>query len=899
MSAGPLPLPRVARALIAWLIPESWRDSVEGDLLEERARRLGHGRRGGLLWMARDTVLTGIRLRLARRRERRLEPRRQGRGVLDAAGSDLAQAWRRLRASPVQALAAILTLALGIGASAAVFNLANWLLLRPLPGVRDPAGVVTVRLSFGLGHYVISVRDAAALASGAPGLADLAGHQSVPVHFAVDDGEARRMDSEAVTGSYFDVLGRPLALGRAFTATEGLDPALPPVAVASDRLWRRDLGASRDAIGRTVIVNRQPVRIIGVASPGFHGTTLTSRTDLWMTIAQHRLVLPAYGDAALTNRSVGLFFDLVGRLAPGATPEIVAAQMEVVRTQILAASPTDRRTSRARFTVTPLLDANRAARSRLREALAILMGIVVLVLVLTAANVGNLLVAQAVTRRAEIATRLALGASRLQVARLLLVESLLLSALACLAAIGVAWIAAAALEGTVVLQGLPAIDRAEIDWRVVGFALTAATAVAIGVGVFPAFTGGRMEVASALRRTSRTQTARRRLARGLAAAQVAVAITLAVGTGLLVRSIAARLAIDTGFDASRVLTFAVDPSLQGYGTRLRPIFGELLARVREVPGVRAAAMAWLRPTFQNIGSDVSFRAEGAPESSPAISSDSNPVSPDFFDAVGLPLVAGRTFTESEFRARPDDATGVVILTESLARRTFGAAPAVGSRIVMSYPKGALRTVVGVVKDTRQQRLLAEAPDMLFTPIYEGQTGWATIVVGLAGPEEAVIPGLRRAVRAVDPTLPMYDVLRIDRAIRLQFAEELLVTRLAVVFSTLALIVGAVGLYGVLVRGLSERRRELGIRTALGASPASVASLIAREAALMLAVGAAMGIGASLWLARFLDGHLFGVARFDTAAFGAALGVVTIVMAAATAPVGRRAARTDPSALLRE
>jgi len=155
------------------------------------------------------------------------------------------------------------------------------------------------------------------------------------------------------------------------------------------------------------------------------------------------------------------------------------------------------------------------------------------------------------------------------------------------------------------------------------------------------------------------------------------------------------------------------------------------------------------------------------------------------------------------------------------------------------------------------------------------------------------------VRAVDPTLPMYDVLRIDRAIRLQFAEELLVTRLAVVFSTLALIVGAVGLYGVLVRGLSERRRELGIRTALGASPASVASLIAREAALMLAVGAAMGIGASLWLARFLDGHLFGVSRLDTAAFGAALGGVTIVMAAATAPVGRRAARTDPSALLRE
>jgi predicted permease len=744
----------------------------------------------------------------------------------------------------------------------------------------------------------IAVADFEVLAASTPGLVDLAGYQTFPAHVAAEGAAPRRVDAEVVSGHYFDVLGMSLAAGRSFTSAEGTDASLPPVAVISDRIWQRDFAAAHDVIGRALIVNRQPVTIVGVAARGFRGASLSGSSDVWMPVAQHRIIAPTYPASLMTSRRIGLFFGLVGRLAPGASITTVAAQTESVRAQLSAANPADSRMNKWRFDVTAGVESHPWQRARLSESIAFLTGIAALLLVLTAANVGNLMVARAIARRGEIATRLALGASRFAVARLLLTESLLLSVSACAAAVALAWAVAGALEGTVVLQGLAPLDRAEMDWRVLGYAMLISTGVAIVAGVFPALSSARVDVNAALREAGRSQTAnRQRLRRVLTVAQVAVSLTLLVGTALLVRSMVARLVINPGFDASKVLTFSVQPGLQGYGERPTPFYRDLLDRVRQVPGVRAAAVAWLRPSFQGVGSDTDFHAEGAPSTS-ELASDLNFVSPDFFSAVGLPLIDGREFSAAEFRSRAGEGD-VVIMTESLAQRTFGGAPAVGRRIVMSGDKGPAMTVVGVVRDTKQRRLTATSSDMLFEPFHEdSKFGWGSVIVGIAAPQEAVLPRLRQTMAALDPTLPMYDVMRVDEAIRGEFADDYLVMRLTMAFAMLATLVAAVGLYGVLARGVSERRREFGIRVALGASPSAVAGLVTREALYVLIGGVGLGVGASLWLARYLDSRLFGITHLDAVSFAAAIGIIVIVMLASAAPAGRRAARVNAAEVIK-
>jgi predicted permease len=368
---------------------------------------------------------------------------------------------------------------------------------------------------------------------------------------------------------------------------------------------------------------------------------------------------------------------------------------------------------------------------------------------------------------------------------------------------------------------------------------------------------------------------------------------LLIGAGLLVRSMAARLAINPGFDATRVLTFSVEPGLQGYGDRPTPFRRELIDRVRQVPGVRAAAVAWLRPSFQGVGADLNFTVEGG--DGQKLSADYNNVSPGYFDALGLRLVEGREFNDEEFKAKSDKDDATAIMTESLARKTFGSASAVGRRVIWDeHP----RTVVGVVGDTKQRRLTDPSADMIFQPIHEGNGGWMSVIVGLGALQEVVLPQLRQALAQLDPTLPMYDVMRVDEAIREEFADDYLVMRLTMAFAALATLVAAIGLYGVLARGVTERRREFGIRVALGASPAAVAGLITREAMYVLVVGVGLGIGASLWLVRYLDSRLFGITRLDPVSFAFAIGIIVVVMLASAAPAGRRAARVSAAEVIK-
>ena len=529
-----------------------------------------------------------------------------------------------------------------------MFNLANWLLLRPLPGVVHESELVT--LNFGSndgGTGLVSVPAVDRLAADVPALREIAGYQDVAVHVAAAAGAApRRLDSEIVSGNYFDVLGGPLEMGRGFTFEEGRDPGRPPVVVVSDRFWRHDLGGGADALSRPLTINGTAWTIVGVAVPAFHGPTRTGDTDIWVPIAQHQHILPVYGADLITSPKARIFYSMVGRLASGASLDTVIAQTEAVRQRLSAEAPKDYQLSHWHFIVRRGLEARLWVVERLTRSMNVLMGAVGLLLILTAANVANLMLVRATARRAEIATRLALGASRALVARLLLIEGGLLSLGAGALALVLAALVGRALQGVVVLQSLPPMDRPLLDWRVFAFACAASLVVACGAGVVPALSGSRVDLQTALRDDARTHTSgRRRLRQAFAVAQVAISVSLLVGALLLVRSMDARRAIDPGFDASRVLTFSVEPQLQGYDeARGAAFFPALVERVRRLPGVRAAGVAWRSP-FALIGADERVWVPDREDATRTVA-EYNHVSNGVFEALGLEIVAGRDFTEA-------------------------------------------------------------------------------------------------------------------------------------------------------------------------------------------------------------------------------------------------------------
>jgi len=815
---------------------------------------------------------------------------------MSGVGSDIAHALRGLRAHRGYAAAAVLMLALGIGANAAVFSLGNWLLLRPIPGVQDPGGLVTLTYALGDGTLAVSVPLLRSLESGASGLSGLTGYQQQPMNVTpVGGGSPRRLVADVVWGNYFSVLLEGMARGRSFTVAEGRDPGGDPAVVISDRFWRDDLGGDPGVVGRTLLVNGEPFTIVGVATHGFHGASRTSATDLWVPISQYGRVMPEYPATLFSNPRAGFFRVLVGRMRAGVTAAVVASQADAVQAALKTANPTDTRLQRLRFVVRPGIDTNPWVRARLTSSLSLLMGIATLLLALTCANVANLVLGRSIGRRAEIATRLALGASRARVARLLLAESAVLACLASGVALAVVWIAARALEGTVVLQGVPPLERAEMDWRVMAFALLASGVAAVGAGVVPAFSSSRVDLQGALREHGRSQTvARGRLRRVLTVAQVAVSLTLVAGAFLLARSMATRHAIDPGFDPSRVLVFSVEPRLPGYDdARKMTFYRDLIDRVREVPGVRFAGVSLLQPYSQTMN-DVGYWAENRPDQK--VDAEFNPVTSGFFEALGLRFVSGRDFAPSDVLTNTD-MEGPAIINESAARKLFGETPAAGRRIVLAYPKNAVRVVVGVVSDMRQRSFMQPPEPMLFEP-FNGASDWATIVVGLGERPAAVVPRLQQAVAADDPRVPIFGVTTLGDAIDAQLADNILVTRLTMVFAVLATLLAAVGLYGVLARGVAERRREFSIRAALGAGPAAMAQLVSGDALRVTAMGVACGLAAATWLTRFLKTYLYGVGRLDPLALAGAVGLLAVVALVATLVPARRAATVDPAAELK-
>jgi predicted permease len=885
-------LSSIAATIINRLAPEVWRESLIGDLTEERGRRRSAGRASGILWQVSSAIAATARLRAAQRKA--VSPMSPTQKWFTTFGFECSQALRTLRRRPAFTAITILTLTLGIGANTAVFSLANWLMFRPVPGVARPDELVTIRreIEKGGGFFTMSVPDTVALAR-LDGIRSLTGFAETPLHVTLSGQSPARVNGQIVSSSYFSVLEQRAALGRVFTSEQD-DPGRADVAVISHAFWTDTLGRDPNALGRTVTINGFPFTVIGIAGPGVRGTDRAGRTDIWVPIASFRHSMPSYPQDLLTGR-VGVFFSVLARLSPGATATTVSAAAEALRQQMIAATPASAsRLTRSRFVARPGVDVPAWQRDGLRRMFALLLAMAAMLLVLTCANTANLLIAHVHERRAELAMRSALGAGRARLIRLVLVESFFVAACGGILALVAAMLVGSAVNGVTVAQNIPALSAVSIDWRVFAFAFGVAVLTSTVAAIVPAALGSRADALGALKSAGRGHApARRRIMRSLTAVQVAVAVALVAVSLLLIRSMTARYNLPLGFDADRVLAVSVDTGVQGYSKdRTRQYFRDALDAVRRTSGVSQAGLAWIEP-FKMIGGGLSLRLPGQPESA-EIDGDSNGVSGGFFPALGARFLSGRDFTDDELFRSDAAGGGVVLINETMARALFGTADATGREVEASFPEGRRLRVVGVIADIRTRKVGGEpVRPTAYEPIGQSFTpGWATLHARLDAPADVVAPRLREALRALDPNLPAFDVELLSQSVAVHLSEQRLLTVTIGAFAVLAMLVAALGLYGVLARSVEERRREFSIRAALGAAPSVVARLIAREALVTAVIGGLGGTAAALWLGRVLESRLFGVGPADPVSIGLAAGVALAAALAACAAPALRASRVD-------
>jgi len=784
--------------------------------------------------------------------------------------ADLRYAVRQLRKAPGFTAVAVITLALGIGANTAMFSLVRGVLLRPLP-YPQAERLVTTSLSlpdFDDLRRAATVFDATAV--WASNLYVLGG-----------EGAGEQVRGAIVSDRFFPMLGTA-ALGRAITG----DDARSNVVVLAHRFWARRFGADPAVLGRTVRLSGESYAVIGVMGPEFQFPN--GQFDLWVPMEA------AMGKAPdqLQNRSLRIFRGLA-RLAPGVTLAQAQGQASGIAARLAQEHP--KTNEGIGIELTPIYD---RLVGGVRTALLVLMGVVALVLLIASANVANLLLARAKSREREIAIRTALGAGRGRLVRQLLTETVLLSAAGSVLGVLLArWI----LDVLPTIGAdIPRLATVRIDLGVLAF--TAAVAVATGLlfGLAPAWQAARSDAAHGLREGGRGSSgpAARRLRAGLTAAEVALALVVLVGAGLLVQSLVRLLHVDAGFTADHLLTFnvaMVGPTPRTPAQRA-VLAREIVDRVSRIPGVEAAGGGTGLPPVTPQRA-TGFAAEGVAESAAAQRRGYFlAVTPDYFRALGARVREGRAFTDRDGAGAPE----VVILNRALARRLYGEAGAVGRRLKLVSPDqgDGWRTVVGVVDDVRYSGLDDPGEAAIYTPFAQTPFLWTYVMVRTQGPPLALAGAVRAAVSAVDPTLEAAAVKPMTDVMAETVAEPRFNVVLLSALASLALVLAAVGIYGVISYSVAQRTKEIGIRMALGADRRDVVRLVTGESLRLTAMGVGAGLLAAAAGARVLSTLLFEVQPTDAATYASAAGFLVLVALAASAVPAWRATRVAPVSALR-
>ncbi len=828
---------------------------------------------------------------------------------------DLRFALRSLAKNPVVTLAVVAALALGIGAFTVVFSVVDTLLLRGVPGVVDQdrlAAVFSTRPPRGGGapepHDVAHADylDFAA-ADAFSGLAAFSAFELSLTH----DGPSERLSAQAVSGNYFSVLGVRPARGRLFAASDQGAAGLAghPVAVISYGLWQRRFGGDSSLVGRTVRLNGKPVTVIGIASRGFSGTSKNVACDVWLTFDTFRSIsVGIYAQFHGGEDREQTWLDLVGRLAPGVSLAEAQGQLEAIAARLAEAYP---ETHEARgVMVLPLSEValGTGNREKIARYSSLLLGLVAVVLLVACLDVAGLLLARALIRRREIAIRLSLGAGRGRLIRQLLTES---SALALLG--GACGLAAAALA-------LPLVERLRLpveveldlalDARVAAFAFAVSVLCGLLVGLVPALRSARAELVPALsgRTPSRAPRWRRfGLAEGLVAVQVALALVVLIGSGLMVRTLRALDGVDLGYRPENTLAASLDLAAAGYqGPRVTSFYGALTERLRRLPGARSVSMASALPMVgADMMVDLTVKVEGAPpraDGDPPRSAFHAMIGRDYFRTVDMRLEAGRDFSSRDTASSP----AVAIVNRTLAKRFWPDGDPLGQRLFVVQTEEPFE-VVGVVSDAKYAGVREEGAGVLY--LYHGQQEKSflggllapgmTLLVRTDGDARALLPEVRGAVQSMDPHLPVFSVTTLAEILSGAVAVERQMATLMSAFAVLAVLLVAVGLYGVVSQAVARRAKEAAVRVACGARPAQVLGLMLGRGAVLGVAGVIAGLAAAVLASRALAGYLYGVTATDPAVYaGVALGLVALTVAVSAVPA-RRAARVDPVAVLRQ
>jgi predicted permease len=807
---------------------------------------------------------------------------------------DVTFAARLLRRNPVFTATAVLSLAIGIAANAAIFSLADALLLRGRPGIADPDQLVDVaRSQDGEGFDNMSYPNYLDFRDRNTVFAGLAAHRMEAGPFGLGSGDgAERVFGTAVSGNYFDVLGVRMAQGRGFRPEEDRLGGDSAVAVVSFGLWRHRFAADASVVGRTIRLNGRPFTVVGVAPEGFAGSSFVA-PDLWIPLTAYPAATGRTAEL-LTNRAA-VWLVCVGRLRPGVTLEQARAQMTAIARDLEKAYPDENRGKGAAIAASARIPGD--LRPMVAGFIGLLFALVGLVLLIACANVAGMLLARAAARAREIAVRLAVGAGRQRIVRQLVTESVLLSLIGGGAGVlGAVW-SIQALRGLIPVLPMPVSVELRLDWRVVAFSVALALATGVLFGLAPALQAARTDLVATLKGegASSSWTPRRlRLRQGFVVVQVSMSVLLVVCALILTRSLRHTVAIDPGFTAEDVDVVEVDLRLAGLDRTAGLQFAEqLLERVHQLPGVRSAALARVVPLAGNGLGMGRVRVPGDGSERDRIRPDWNLVTPRYFETLQIALVRGRAFTAEDRAGRPDAA----IVNETFARRAWPGEDPIGKTLLHDDDGGPRELhVVGLAKDGKY-RSLDEAPRaFIWVPLAQQYGAGLSLLVRRDG--GTAIPATRALLRQMEPNLPVVSAASLLDVTALGLLPQRLAAWTAGSFGLVGLLLASIGVYGLTAYSVTQRTREIGVRVALGAARRDVLRLVIGQAMRLASAGAVAGLLAAAAATRLLASLLVGVRPLDPPSFlgGAALfGVLALV--ASWLPA-RRAARVNPVEALR-
>ena len=798
---------------------------------------------------------------------------------------------RMLFKNPAFSLVVITVLTLGIAGNAAVFSLFKGLALKPLPGVPGSSQMAVI-----LGHTAdgrptaVSLPDYRYIKEHDRAFADLTA--STMIFASVGLGaDAQRIVAELVMGNYFEALGVGAQVGRTLLPSDDVAAGQHPVAVISDTLWRITFNADPAVVGKTLHLNGQPLTIVGVAAPEFNGTVVSMGVDVFAPMMMQPQVWPP---SRLESRGISMMMTM-GRLRPGVTVESASAQAGVLASQLEADAPIPNFTRR--ISVVPIWQSPFGAQTYWLPAVAVLGGMGLLILLVVCANVANLVLVRGLSRGGELAVRVALGASRTRLLRLLFVENMVLAVPGALAGVALASLILPFVAGG---AGAAAPSRVYLDTTVDGyvlaFALTLSFVCALVFGFVPALRTSRVDLTSLMNDMSPRMASRGRVRAALVVSQVAVSLVLLVAAALMLRSYSAAQRADGGFDARNVTAMAIDLQTAGYTDNTGPTaINRLLDNIATEPAFEDASLAFLAPMSLVDGGARAIGIEGySPRADEDMIFLTNIVGPSYFSTLRIPLIAGREF------ARTDDtnSTPAAIVNETLARRMWQTPEnAIGKRL-RTGSTGEWRSVIGVARDVKYSRLSEPPRPYVYFPMLQDYVPNFIIHARATGDVAYAMRRLRHHVNTLDPAIPIVRANTLAEQTRVALSVYELGAGTLTMFGLLTIVLAAIGIYGLVAYSVKQSTQEIGIRMAVGASRSDVMLTFLRRGTGLAAMGAIAGLALALTMSRAIGSLLYGVTAYDALAFTAATIIVMGIALAASVFPAWSASKTDPLSALR-